>query len=111
MRALKIAAYVVGGLIGLIVVGLVLVVVFVDPNDYRDDIERIVQEETGRKLTLAGELKLSVFPWLALQTGAASLGESPGFGDEPFVSIREARVGVRLLPLLRGKLEIGSVRL
>src|SRR5918994_1035552 len=62
MRALRIVAYVAAGLIGLIVIGLVLVVVFVDPNDYRDDIEKLVEEKTGRELTLSGDLKLSVFP-------------------------------------------------
>ena len=111
MRRLRIAAYVAAGLIGLIVIALVLVVVFVDPNDYRDDIEKMVEQKTGRELTLSGDLKLSVFPWIALETGPASLGEAPGFGPEPFVSIKEAHVGVRLLPLLRGKVEVGSVRL
>lgn len=111
MRALKIAGLVVGGLIALIVLALVLVVVFVDPNDYRDDIERIVESQTGRPLTLSGELQLAVFPWLALETGPASLGDAPGFGDEPFAAIEQARVGVRLLPLLRGKIEVGNVRL
>jgi AsmA protein len=111
MRKLRIAAYVAAGLIGLIVIALVLVVLFVDPNDYRDDIEKMVEQKTGRELTLSGDLKLSVFPWIALETGPASLGEAPGFGPEPFVSIKEAHVGVRLLPLLRGKVEVGSVRL
>jgi AsmA protein len=111
MRALRIVAYVAAGLIGLIVIGLVLVVVFVDPNDYRDDIEKLVEEKTGRELTLSGDLKLSVFPWIALESGPASLGDAQGFGPEPFVSIRDARVGVRLLPLLSGKVEVGNVRL
>lgn len=111
MRPLRIAAYVVAGLIGLIVIGLVLVLVFVDPNDYRDDIERMVEQKTGRELTLSGDLKLSVFPWIALESGPASLGDAQGFGPEPFVSIKEARVGVRLLPLLGGKIEVGNVRL
>ena len=111
MRSLKIAGYVLGALLALVVLTLVAVVIFVDPNDYRDDIQRIVERETGRKLTLSGELKLSVFPWLALQTGPASLSDAPGFGDEPFVSLQNARVSVRLLPLLRGKLEIGKVSL
>ena len=111
MRALKIVGFVAGGLIALLVVAVTLIVLFVDPNDYRDRIAGIVERETGRKLTLDGDLKLSVFPWLALQTGAASLSEAPGFGDEPFVSIQEARVSARLLPLLRGKFEIGEVRL
>jgi AsmA protein len=111
MRALRIVAYVAAGLIGLVVIGLVLVVVFVDPNDYRDDIEKLVEEKTGRELTLSGDLKLSVFPWIALESGPASLGDAQGFGPEPFVSIRDARVGVRLLPLLSGKVEVGNVRL
>lgn len=111
MRALKIAGIVVGALVGLVVLALLLVVLFVDPNDYRDDIERVVESKTGRQLTLSGDLHLSIFPWLALEAGPASLGDAPGFGDEPFVSIQEARVGVRLLPLIRGKIEVGEVRL
>ncbi|HVF18142.1 MAG TPA: AsmA family protein [Steroidobacteraceae bacterium] len=111
MRIFKIAAYIVGGLLALIVLALVLVVVFVDPNDYRDDIARMVETETGRKLTLSGDLKLAVFPWVALETGPASLSDAPGFGDEPFVSIQDARVSVRLLPLLRGKVDVGKVAL
>lgn len=111
MRPLRIVAYVAAGLIGLIVIGLLLVVVFVDPNDYRDDIEKLVEEKTGRELTLSGDLKLSVFPWIALESGPASLGDAQGFGPEPFVSIRDARVGVRLLPLLSGRIEVGNVRL
>lgn len=111
MRGLKIAAYVVGGLVALLAVLLVGVVLFVDPNDYRHDIERLVQRQTGRELKLEGKLKLSVFPWLALETGPATLGDAAGFGPEPFASIREARVGVRLWPLLAGRIEVGNVRL
>lgn len=111
MRALRIAGIVVGGLVALVVIALLLVVLFVDPNDYRDDVERVVESKTGRQLTLTGDLSLSIFPWLALEAGPASLGDAPGFGDEPFASIQEARVGVRLLPLIRGKIEVGDVRL
>lgn len=112
MRALKIAAFSVAGLLGLVVVLLLAVVIFVDPNDYRADIEQLVERQTGRALTLEGDLKLSIFPWLALQAGPAALGDAEGFGDEPFVAIREARVGVRLLPLLlRRELEVGQVHL
>src|SRR5688572_1073216 len=111
MRALKIAGIVIGSVIALVVVALLAVVLFVDPNDYRGDIERIVESKTGRQLTLSGDLHLSIFPWLALEAGPASLGDAPGFGDEPFVSIQEARVGVRLLPLIKGKIEVGDVRL
>jgi AsmA protein len=104
MRALKIGAWIVGGLIGLIMIAMLAIVLLVDPNDYRDDIERMVHEKTGRPLTLSGDLKLSFFPWIALEVGPAALGDAPGFGDEPFASIQRARVGVRFLPLLRGQI-------
>lgn len=111
MRFLKMAAYAVGALVALVVVAIVLVVIFVDPNDYRDEIAARVESATGRKLTLDGNLKLAFFPWLALETGPAALGERQGFGDEPFVSIDSAHLSVRLLPLLRGRLEVGTVKL
>ena len=111
MKALRVAGYLVGGVVALIVVALVLILVFVDPNDYRDDIAQIVERETGRKLTLTGDLKLSIFPWLALEAGPATLSDAPGFGAEPFVAIQQVRVGARLLPLLRGKVEVGKVSL
>jgi AsmA protein len=111
MRAVKWAAYVIGGLIGLIALILIGVLIFVDPNKYRDDIQRIVDQKTGRHLTIEGKLKLSVFPWIALETGALTLGEAPGFGTEPFIALKEARVGVRLLPLLTGRVEVSTVQL
>lgn len=111
MRVLKLAAWGVGALLALIVVAVLLVVLFVDPNDYRDDIAAAVERETGRKLAITGDLKLSVFPWVALEVGPATLSDAPGFGDEPFVSIDHARLSARLLPLLRGQLEVGAIRL
>ncbi|MET0986114.1 MAG: AsmA family protein [Steroidobacteraceae bacterium] len=111
MRIVKLVAWIIGGLIALFIVAAVLVLVFVDPNDYRDDIERAVENQTGRNLELTGNLKLSVFPWISLHTGAASLGDAPGFGPEPFLAIKEAQVSVRFWPLLRGQVEAGKVRL
>jgi len=111
MRIAKILAYAIAGVVALFALLLIGVWLFVDPNDYKADIERVVEQQTHRRLTLQGDLKLSVFPWLALQMGPAQLGERAGFGDEPFVAIKEARLSVRLLPLLKGQVQVGSVRL
>ncbi len=43
MRALKIAGIVVGGLIGLVVLAAVAILLLVNPNDYRDDIEKLAR--------------------------------------------------------------------
>ena len=109
MRPLKIIALVLGGLVAAFVILLLVVWLWVDPNDYKDRITRTVRDATGRELALAGPLKLSVFPWLALETGSAQLGNPAGFGEQPFASLQHAAVRVRLWPLLRGRLEAGQV--
>src|SRR5262249_48939877 len=58
-----------------------------------------------------GDLKLSVFPWLAVEVGPATLGNAKGFGDRPLVALEQARLGVRVWPLLHGRFEVGEVRL
>ena len=109
MRALKILAIAVGGLIALLVLVLLGVWLFVDPNHYKGTITRAVRDSTGRELALPGDIKLSVFPWIALELGPASLGNPSGFGSAPFASLQHASVRVRLLPLLRREIEIGRV--
>ncbi len=111
MRILKIAGWVLGGIVTLLIVGVALVALFFDPNDYKTEIEQLVKDKTGRTFTLSGDLKLSVFPWLAVQVGPATLGNAPGYGDAPMVSIAGARLGIKLRPLLQGQFEIGAVEL
>ena len=109
MRTLKWVAYAFGGLIALLIVALLLVVAFVNPNAYKDRIIREVRTTTGRDLALPGDIKLSVFPWVALKLGPASLGNPAGFPDNNFVSFQQANLRVKVLPLLHGELEVGKI--
>ncbi|MET0280397.1 MAG: AsmA family protein [Steroidobacteraceae bacterium] len=111
MRALKIVAIAVGGLVALLGLVLVGIYLFIDPNDYKDRIAAAVQGATGRELSLPGDLKLSLFPWVALETGAAALGNPPGFGRGPFLSLSSAKLKVKLLPLLHQQLEVGRIEI
>jgi AsmA protein len=111
MRTGKILGVGVGGLIALIVVALLAVWLLVNPNDYKPRIAAAVKDATGRDLLLQGDLKLAVFPWIALELGPASLGNPPGFSTQPFVSFRHASVRARFLPLLAKRLEVGRVEI
>jgi AsmA protein len=111
MRALKLVGIAIGGLVVLLVIALLAVRLFVKPNDYKDRIAQAVKTSTGRELTLSGPIKLSVFPWIALEIGPASLGNPPGFSAEPFAAAEYVSFRVKLLPLLRKQLEIGRVEI
>jgi len=69
-RIFKILGYTIGTIVVLIVVVIVGVLVFVDPNDYKDRITAAVNEATGRTLTLEGDLSLKVFPRIGIGLGA-----------------------------------------
>jgi AsmA protein len=111
MRAFRIALFAVLGLVLLLVAAAVLLVVFVDPNAHKARLQQLVLEKTGRQLQLPGDLKLKVFPWIAIDVGRASLANAAGFGAAPMVEIEHARLGVALMPLLHRRLEIGAVLL
>ncbi|HEY4339953.1 MAG TPA: AsmA family protein [Steroidobacteraceae bacterium] len=111
MRALRIIAFAFGGLLALLVLALIGVWLIVNPNDYKDRIIREVKASTGRELALPGAIRLSVFPWVALELGPASLGNPAGFQGGEFVSVEHAALRVRLLPLLHRRLQIGHIQI
>ncbi|TVQ71371.1 MAG: AsmA family protein [Chromatiaceae bacterium] len=92
-----------------VLVGFLLVTV--DPNDYKDRISEVVEEQTGRTLVISGDIGLSVFPRLGLELGETTLSNADGFEEEYFARVGEVDVAVALLPLLRRELQVQQVRL
>ncbi|MEJ0100131.1 MAG: AsmA family protein [Pseudomonadota bacterium] len=111
MRIFRILGIVIGALVLLFAVVLLAVYFLFDPNDYKDRIAAAVKQSTGRELSLPGKLKLSVFPWIAIETGEASLGNPPGFGNEKFLTLKRAKLSVMLMPLLHKQLQIGRIEI
>ncbi len=101
--------YLIGFLAVLIIAAVVVIPLVVDPNDYRDDITKLVEEKTGRTLAINGDLGLSVFPWLALEIGPTTLSNAQGFRAENFAAVENVQVRVKLLPLLRKQVEMDKV--
>lgn len=94
----------------LAIAGAIAVVWLVDANRFRPEIERRFAAATGLTLRLAGDIDLKFFPWLALRTDAAEIANPPHFSDPLLARWAEGRVGVRVLPLLRGELVIDRIR-
>ena len=108
-RLFKVLLWVVGGFVTLFILAAVALYVFFDPNDFREEISNSVHNQTGRELTIEGDISLDIFPWLAVEVGKASLGNASGFGDEPMASFERASFSVRLIPvILRQEVEVGT---
>jgi len=102
-KPIKITLSVLLAIILLLVVAILAVPVFVDPNQFKPEISAAVKDSTGRDLTIDGDIKLSLFPWLGITTGALTLSNAQGFENKPFVTVTSSDISVQLLPLLLEK--------
>ncbi len=93
--------------LGVVVIGLVALAVFFDANKYKPEIQHYVQAHYKRTLTFDGDLSLSVFPRIALALPPTTLSNRGG--DRASASLKGAKVSVALLPLLRSRIEVGTI--
>lgn len=108
-KTFKIVAIAASSLIALLLIAVLVIAVVFNPNDYRGDIERLVNDATGRNLSINDDIELSLFPWIGISTGKVTLDNAAGFGDVKFASIDRAEVKLRLLPLLSRQVEASTV--
>lgn len=111
MRFLKWVSIGLGAIVAACLIGVLVIVWFVDPNRFKPQIENAVRDATGREFALHGDIELGFFPWLALRTGEGHFGNAPGFGTRPMVSWKSLQLGAKFFPLLRGDLTVSRVRL
>lgn len=95
----------------LLIIAILLLPSLINTDTVKHTLIKQVQERTGQTLTIEGELSLSVFPWLGLETNKITLSQDPELSPEPFLQMDAANIGVKLLPLFRRKIEVGQIEL
>ena len=108
-KTLKILGLSVAALAGLMLAAAIILPFVFNPNQYKDDIIRLVKEKTGRDLKIEKKIGWSFFPRLGVEAGGLELSNAAGFGKEPFAKIDAAGVHVELLPLLSGRIAIDTL--
>jgi len=63
----------------------------------------------GRKVKITGDIKITTFPVVEIQTGPVSLANPEGFSDNNFVDVQAMSAKVKLWPLLSKQVEISGV--
>lgn len=111
---MKLLLKLLGAMVALVLVVVIGAVVYIakffDPNDYKATIVAQVQEETGRSFAMNGPIGFSLYPWLTLKLEDVTLGNAPGFGEEPFFHVDLMQVRIKTMPLLREQIEMDRIQ-
>jgi AsmA protein len=108
MKWFKRALYAVLGLVLLAVAAAAILALTFDANQYKDEVEKLIKDKTGRTLKFHGDVKLAFWPSLGVSLGKVTLSRRASAHD--FAAFDAAHVSVRLLPLLRGEALVDQVR-
>lgn len=92
-----------------VVAGMTTLVLLVNPNDFRAYMIKQVEQRSGYRLDVSGDLRWHVWPTLSILAGRMSL-TAPG-APAPVVTAENMRLDVHLLPLLSHQLSVSQVML
>jgi AsmA protein len=110
-----------GGALMKIIIGLIIVVALViggilalpflvDLNKYQDQYKPIIEEALNRKVLLQ-DIRLTIWPRIGARVAGFTVLDDPAFGSKPFASLTSLDIGVKLVPLFSGKVEVENITL
>jgi AsmA protein len=115
--SLKTVGIALGALVGVVVLAAGLFIVFFPKDLAAREAERRIEEATGRDLVLGNNIDISLWPALGFSVDNASLSNPQDFdsvarrggvdaAEAPFIAADRIVFAVKLLPLLRGAIEV-----
>ena len=106
----KLIKYTLYGIFGIIVLVLMVAGYFAatfNPNDYKDEIIKLVKDKKERSLHIDGDIKLTYWPKIGADLGKLSLSEHQS--DKEFASVNSVKVSLAVMPLLKKELVVDTV--
>jgi AsmA protein len=104
--SLKNIAIALGGVVTLVIIGAIAFIAFF-PKDWAiAQVTQRIEAATGRELAIAGDVDIAFWPALGFSAEHVTLSNPEGFSDEPFLATDRIVFAVKVMPLLRGAIEV-----
>ncbi|PQJ89639.1 AsmA family protein [Aliivibrio sifiae] len=94
-----------------IIAALLVLVLLVNPNDFKPLIKEQVEAQTGRQLTIDGDIEWRFFPSIGFSIGKTALSNPEGFATPNLVKFDNAILNLNVRPLFHHEINIGLVTL
>jgi len=104
--------YIFTGLISLFFALVIIALVFLinlDLNEHKQWLSEQFYKQTGRNLSINGEIQSSLYPWLGIQVEGLEISNPAGFSENAFLQSDFAALRLRLMPLLNNDVEIDTM--
>src|SRR5262249_44799144 len=102
-----------GTVVALVVlVGLLLAALpwFLNTPAFQAFVAQSASHQLARSVRFAS-LSISPFPLPTVKLRGLEVAEDPAFGPGPFLAVGEGRIGIRLRPLISGRIELAALSL
>lgn len=97
-------------LLGMLLLTLLALPFLVDLNPYVERYKPQIEAALQRKLLLS-DIRLTIWPRLGARVSGFVIMDDPAFADGPFASFSSLDIGVKLWPLLTGRLDVEEISL
>ena len=94
------------GIVVLLVIAIAGFVYTFDANNYKEEIAELVESVTDRPISIAGDMDISLYPWIGIKINDVTIENAAGFSNKTFATIGQFDVRIKMLPLLQKRLEI-----
>jgi len=104
---MKLALKIIGAFVALVVLGVVLLVTLVNPNQFKPRIEALARDQ-GIALQLNGDLGWALWPSLGMNVAGVKVA-ALATPDQPIAELQSASLLLALKPLLQGEFRVNHV--
>ncbi|HQT88431.1 MAG TPA: AsmA family protein [Acidiphilium sp.] len=111
MRLRRIVLIIIGLIVIVPIAAILIIVARFNPNRYKPQIITAMEHATHRPVTIAGPLHMGVSLTPTITASGITVANPAGFPDPTLLSLPRLQARVSLLPLLRGSVDIVSLRL
>ena len=108
-KTLKISLIALIGCLAIIGLGAWYASSFVNPVQVTKLLSASVKEATGRELKIAGPVSLSLFPSISVKAEQVSLSNASWASNPDLFVFKHIELDIRILPLLKGSVEISRI--
>ena len=84
---------------------------FINPTQLTKLLSSAMKESTGRDLKITGPVSLSIFPVIRVRAEQVSLSNTSWASNPNLLTLKQIELDIRLLPLLKGSIEISRIGL